>query len=407
MNMPLDKDQQRNRPQRLTTLTIKWGNRDEGACRWQCTGFAKWKDKCKSYHFSADTKRCSLCSSTTCDDVRTSTMQVCGALKEAATKHGLRIGTAVSSGWKWQEDSSTVREQFDTVVAVNSCKFGVMHPEKDKWRWDGCDGVYKIAAKNQMDVRGHVLIWHSQNGKWVEDLGKTGDKAGIIAALEGHIQDVMTRYKGKTYAWDVVNEAVLPGKMRPSVWYDNVPDFIDRSFRAARAADANAKLFYNDYGAESVNSKSDFIYNMCKRMIEADPPVPIDGVGFQMHVDTINIDKQLRSIKANFQRFAALEIEIHVTEMDVLIRRHRGHNERLQAQMFAGVLKICVDIPQCTAFLAWGVSDKTSWKKEYTPLIFDPEYAPKPAFAKMVRVLADTKATPRIEVSKATVDLAN
>ncbi len=69
-------------------------------------------------------------------------------------------------------------------------------------------------------------------------------------------------------------------------WLPKVPDFIDRAFRAARNASATAKLFYNDYGAEAVNAKSDRVLALVKEMRQRG--VPIDGVGFQMyHADNL------------------------------------------------------------------------------------------------------------------------
>ena len=70
------------------------------------------------------------------------------------------------------------------------------------------------------------------------------------ARLQKYITDVVTHFKGKVYAWDVVNEAVtdngsdMAAPYRDSRWYQaagNSKDYIDWAFEAARAADPDAQ----------------------------------------------------------------------------------------------------------------------------------------------------------------------
>ena len=99
-----------------------------------------------------------------------------------------------------------------------------------------------------------------------------------------HIRGVMGHYKGKVAAWDVVNEAVsIEGtSYRDCPFYKYLGEgYIDEAFKAAREADPDVKLYYNDYNFEGLNAKSDYIYNLVKGLV--DRKVPIDGVGMQMH----------------------------------------------------------------------------------------------------------------------------
>ena len=62
---------------------------------------------------------------------------------------------------------------------------------------------------------------------------------------------VVKHFKGKVASWDVVNEAFEDnGTMRKSVWSDNIPDYIAKSFQWAREVDPDVLLFYNDYGQD-------------------------------------------------------------------------------------------------------------------------------------------------------------
>jgi hypothetical protein len=92
--------------------------------------------------------------------------------------------------------------------------------------------------------------------------------------------------------------------------------YIEQVFRWAHAADPDALLFYNDNGGETINPKSDAVYEMVQDFKRRG--VPIDGVGLQMHViDDLNLD--FAGIAANIARFPALGIQIHITELDVAL----------------------------------------------------------------------------------------
>ena len=101
--------------------------------------------------------------------------------------------------------------------------------------------------------------------------------------------------------------------MRSTVWYDapgiglagKGPAYIEQALQWAHASNPQAKLFYNDYDTEEINKKSDAIYAMASDFKQRD--VPLDGVGFQMHI-TLGFDDpaKLSSLTQNFQRFFSL-----------------------------------------------------------------------------------------------------
>jgi GH35 family endo-1,4-beta-xylanase len=72
-----------------------------------------------------------------------------------------------------------------------------------------------------MKVRGHTLVWHQQNPKWLTEGKYTSGELAQI--LEQHIKTVVGHYRGKIFAWDVVNEAfdeLQPRKLRSAIWRD-------------------------------------------------------------------------------------------------------------------------------------------------------------------------------------------
>src|SRR5262249_40944013 len=148
-------------------------------------------------------------------------------------------------------------------------KFGPIHPARTTYNFGPADALVAFARTNKMAVRGHTLVWHSQNPGWLTGGGFTPTQLSDI--LQEHINAVVSHYAGQVYAWDVVNEAFNDnGTLRSTFWSD-APGiglagtaYIEQTFRWAHAADPAALLFYNDYSAEQINTKSDAIYKMAQ-----------------------------------------------------------------------------------------------------------------------------------------------
>ena len=110
--------------------------------------------------------------------------------------------------------------------------------------------------------------------------------------LHQHITTEVTRYRGRIWQWDVVNEIFTdanPSQLNPNdFWISHLgPGIIADAFRWAHAADPHALLCYNDYniaGEDGSNAKFDAAYAVVKDLLAQS--VPIDCVGDQGHLDT-------------------------------------------------------------------------------------------------------------------------
>jgi endo-1,4-beta-xylanase len=160
--------------------------------------------------------------------------------------------------------------------------------------------------------------------------------------------------------------------------------FIDEAFIAARAADPDAKLYYNDYGTEGTNRKADAVFGMVQGMVERG--VPIDGVGMQMHVSNGGTPTS-EQFATNMQRLVELGLEVNVSELDISTCGTGSVDERLaaQAQRAHGLVQACVNQPGCDFITVWGVADQYSWRRNdceggALPLLFDAGYQKKPAY---------------------------
>lgn len=340
-------------------------------------------------------------------------------LSEYADRAGVLVGAAVEPRLLDEpEYAATLAREFNMLTAENALKWGALRPARGRFDFAPGDRLVAFARKNKMKVRGHTLAWSEYNPRWLERGNFT--PAQMSELLREHITKVMRHYRGKVFAWDVVNEVFLAdGSVEPSVWYDRPgiglkgegTAYVEQAFRWARAADPDALLFYNDYDTEGVNPKSDAVYEMVRDFRARG--VPIDGVGIQAHI--VDLDaRDLATFEQNIARLAALGLEVHVTEMDVgLPTGASGPDPALlkrQAEIYRLVAEACLRQPRCTAFQTWGFTDKYTWIPNFTkgakgaPLPFDAAYGKKPAYDALLeafraRALGRAALAPPVELT--------
>jgi endo-1,4-beta-xylanase len=319
------------------------------------------------------------------------------------------IGVAVSPLSLSGADSELILKHFISITAENAMKMAPIHPEENRYFWDNADKIVNFAQANGLIIRGHVLCWHQQVPAWMfrDKQGKQVTKEILLARLKDHITQVVTRYKGKIYAWDVVNEAIDDDSSK--FWRENEwfricgEEYIVKAFEYAHAADPDAKLFYNDYNTENP-VKRDKIYRMLKQLIDAG--IPIHGIGLQGHWSVYGpSEKDLRDA---IEKYSSLGIKIQITELDISIYKPEADRRELkpgestsftpeleQKQMaqYKMTFRVLRDYKNIiTGVTFWNVSDKRSWldnfpvrgRKNY-PLLFDQDLKPKKAFWEVVK----------------------
>ena len=106
-----------------------------------------------------------------------------------------------------------------------------------------------------------------------------------------------------------------------------------------------------------------------------------------MHVDMNNVPNW-QDVQKNMDRLTALGLEVQITEMDVSIQNaEMPLNDKLakQAEIYRDALNVCLENAGCTSFTTWGFTDRHTWITDLTgspdsPLLFDENYQPKPAY---------------------------
>ncbi|MGW5162789.1 endo-1,4-beta-xylanase [Nonomuraea wenchangensis] len=301
------------------------------------------------------------------------------------------LGSALTRPDAFGVHGELLARHFSGITPGNELKWDATEPREGEYAFADADDLVAFGERHGMTIRGHTLAWHSQTPAWVFE---GADKQTLLNRLESHVRTLVTRYKGRIAAWDVVNEVVdenQPDGLRRSPWYEIAGlDFIRTAFRVAHEVDPAAKLFINDYNTEFPR-KREALYALVKRL-KAEG-VPIHGVGHQLH---LNIEQPpASSVEDTIERFATLGVEQQVTELDVSVYTdfvssydtipdeliaEQGHRYKELFDVFRR------QAAHLTSVTVWGESDDVSWLNTWpitrldAPLLFDRDLQAKPAY---------------------------
>jgi endo-1,4-beta-xylanase len=319
------------------------------------------------------------------------------------------IGVAVSPRSLTGPTAALILQQFNSVTPENAMKMGAIHPQENTYFWRDADSIVDFATAHGIRIRGHNLCWHQNVPRWMftDSTGDTVTKVVLLQRLKDHISAVVSRYKGKIYAWDVVNEAIADDStqfLRNSPWYRICGDeFIVKAFEYAHQADPAAQLFYNDYNTERPEKRAR-VYRLLKQLIDA--KVPITGVGLQAHWSIYEPSRQ--ELVKTIKLFSSLGLKVQITEMDLSIypwekeRRNirpgesdslTSELEQRQAEQYRQVFAVFRDFKGViNGVTFWNISDRDSWLNYYPvprrrnyPLLFDRNLQPKRAYWEVVK----------------------
>ncbi len=332
-------------------------------------------------------------------------------LRALADDAGIKIGVAVNADLLENNGKyrNIVNTQYSSVTAENVMKWEAVNPAPGVYDWAAAEALIANAEANGQVVRGHTLVWHNQLPAWITEGDFSAEELREI--LEHHVRTVAGHFAGDIQQWDVVNEIFnddAAGSFRETIWYQAYEDlglpgeqYVADIFQWAHEADPNALLFYNDYNLEFTGPKSNAAYAFMQELL-ADG-VPVQGVGFQGHLDTQYGYPDLRN---NLQRFADLGLEVAMTEVDVrtfVSQKPNGTYTNTpadpaeaaqQVDWWAQTLEDCLAVEACNSYTVWGVSDANSWIPGWftgqgAGLLYDMHNNPKPQYDALREVLRD------------------
>ena len=309
-------------------------------------------------------------------------------------------------------DAALLRRHFGSITAENVMKPRTIGTAVGVYNYAPADDLVRFAVANAIRVRGHTLVWHKTAPDWFFAGDRTdvpSYRALVRKRLETYVTDVVTHFRRKVYAWDVVNEVASDHEgsiyREDSPWFQALgPDYIEYAFRAARRADPNVQLFINDYDTEEAPKRTRLLAIVRDLQRKG---VPIDGVGHQLHMQ---FRGSARDVETALQDVEALGLINHITELDVSVYADPGscfasrtgcapdYGKTVpavvltqQAALYGQLFEVFRRHSSVKSVTTWGISDAHTWLTRFPvtrsnfPLLFDVNRAPKAAFWAAVR----------------------
>lgn len=317
-----------------------------------------------------------------------------------------------TTGWKKpSRTSGLLNREFCYITPENDFKHQMVHPKPGVWDWEAADAWIKNAAEHGQLIRIHGPI-SPQCSKWAKGDDRTAEE------LEKSMVDFMTalcqRYNGVPQVkWmDVVNETIEP---RKNVWFGprrgvdrwenpwtlmgfdethflRPPRYIKLAFEIANEHAPDIEQIINQHGSVSPRVW-DRIFDLVEYL--RGHGLRVDGIGWQAHVN-LGWEKEgtnLEDLEALIERAHANDLSFHVTENNVWLRKKKDYEA--QAKTFAAILRTLLSKRHSgeVTWNVWNLSDDDSWKenRHLDGCIFDYDYAPKPAYYALQKVLLEMR----------------
>ena len=260
--------------------------------------------------------------------------------------------------------------------------------------------IYNYAEAHHIGVRHHTFVWFDQTPQWFfrknyDSNGALVSKSVMVARMENFIKTALetinSRWPGLVYAIDVSNEGVQNGgirkkdnnNMNPNYWYETIgDDFVYYAFKFARQyAEEGQELYYNDYAFDYDTNNCKFALNTLLK--DAIAEELIDGVGIQGHLDTNNFS--LDAVIKDAEMIKEKGLKCQITELDITVNSDSQSDLNNQKNAFKRLGTRVLESnasgkTEINAIVFWGIRDDMSWKRNQHPLLFNENYAKKPAY---------------------------
>lgn len=271
-------------------------------------------------------------------------------------------------------------------------------------KFDVTDLAMQLCYENEMGLRFHTLVWHSQSPNWFfrSDYSMNSDFVSpevMDARMEFYIRTIMkhvydSEYGSCVYAWDVVNEywnadtsnwIAIYGKKNTS------PSFVKLAYQIADdvlreyGIRENVSLIFNDF---NTYYSSQYLLSIME-FINSDGKI-CDGFGMQAHLNINNPSPD--TFVSTAKKFLDAGYEVQLTELDVTTSSDFRQADYYY-ELMEGLLALKKDYDNFTGITYWGRGDNMSWRGDQNPLLFSMPGKPKSAYYKVLQAYVDSGYT--------------
>lgn len=338
----------------------------------------------------------------------TATRPACAAdsLGEVAARAGIRFGSALGGeGLSDPAYRELVLAQSRILTTDPGFIMPFVRPERGRVDFSATDALASLSAERGLPLRGHCLIWNDVTPPWLGRLSR----AEVGAMLDTHVDETVSRYRGRIHSWDVVNEPFHPFQREPGGWRRGPwlsalgPHYIARALRRASLADPAARLVINEAWTEPETDASGAVRTNLLRLVDdlQGAGVPLHAIGLQAHLSAHERFEPV-AFEAFLRALERRRLDIYITELDVNdleLEPDAAARDARVAATYAAFMETVLKVAAVKVVITWQLADRWSWltrpffvgqfpprRRRFAarPLPFDAALAPKPAHAALV-----------------------
>lgn len=261
-------------------------------------------------------------------------------------------------------------------------------PARDIWRRPPGDRFLPWAAKNNITLKGHPLLWHAYNPKWLPK-----DANELRSLYQKRFKEIASRFGEKLAIFDVVNESQVCPKTYPLYTPDR--DYVRWAFKeAAPLFPAQTTLMINEVTSYNFKSYDQNPYvSQIKKLIEQGAAVR--GIGLQYHFFRRKaLDSYLASPQSDpnklldlYEKFSEFKLPLYITEITIASAGEGG--AELQAEVVRDHYRLWFAAPDMAGITWWNLGDGTAVKGENEAMggLLDADFKPKPAYTALDQLI--------------------
>jgi GH35 family endo-1,4-beta-xylanase len=315
-------------------------------------------------------------------------------IKIKQTRHAFHFGctTFFLNQMETPELNRIYNEKF-----VNIFNYGViplywdtLEPEKGKPRFEKdapfihrrppLDEAIEFCSKNNLDMKGHCLVYNSFQPEWLSD-----DNRQIKIEIDRRLSEIAKRYGNLFTDVDVINEMLTiykncyPGNGCRNLQITDEKDHEKWCFDICKRHFPHSRLFWNEGLQESFGDHyrgNRSYYHMALREFIA-KGAPIEGIGMQYHAfwpywKGIDMFDDIKGALNPLRQLDVLDcygefgLPIHLSEVSIpsWTGEEHGEDEEAQAEVVKRLYKLWFSSKHCQSIVWWNFADDTAFGGE-------------------------------------------
>jgi GH35 family endo-1,4-beta-xylanase len=263
----------------------------------------------------------------------------------------------------------------------------VVHRARRQWRRPPPDRFLPWAVKHNLTLKGHPLLWHAYNPKWLPK-----DANELRALYQKRFKEIASRFGDKLQVWDVVNESLVCNKAYPLYTPDR--DYVRWAFKeAVPLFPADRIMMINEVTSYNFPPASQKYFDQIKSLQAQG--ATIRGIGFQYHyfrraaLDNFMKGAQCDPMKLLdvYEKFSEFNLPLYITEITIPSAGEGG--AELQAEVVRDHYRLWFAAPNMAGVTWWNLGDGTAVKgeNEVQGGLLDADFKPKPAYTALDQLI--------------------